>query len=88
MCISALVLEARLDKFFNCPSMWELLEILMAFLSLGDLDEREFIKDWQWTRHHPNDLGNEVLGLAVPFDPIVNPSLVDCVSSTTLQFLR
>jgi hypothetical protein len=41
-----LVLETRLDEFFNCPPMWELLEILVAFSSLGDLDERESMKDW------------------------------------------
>ena len=38
-----LVLEARLDEFFNWPSMWELFETFVTFLSLGDLGEREFM---------------------------------------------
>ena len=38
-----LVLEARLDEFFNWPSMWELFEIFVTFSSLGDLGEREFM---------------------------------------------
>jgi len=87
-CISALVLEARLDEFFNCPSMWESFEILVAFSSLGDLGEREFMKYWESTTYHPTDLRDKVLGLAVPFDPIVKPSLVDCISNTALQILR
>jgi len=87
MCISMLVLEARLDEFFNCPSMWELFEIVVAFSSLG-VGEKEFMKDWQSTTYHPDDLGNEVLGLVVPFDPTVKPSLVDCISNTALQILR
>jgi hypothetical protein len=41
MCVSALVLETRLDEFFNCPPMRESLEILVAFSSLGDLGERD-----------------------------------------------
>ena len=43
MCISVLVLEARLDEFFNWPPMWESFEIFMMFSSLGDLGEREFM---------------------------------------------
>ena len=38
-----LVLEARLDEFFNWPSMWEFFKISVMFLSLGDLGEREFM---------------------------------------------
>src|SRR6202522_1401136 len=34
MCVSALVLEARFDKFFDCPSMWESLKIFMVFSRL------------------------------------------------------
>ena len=34
--IGALVLEAGLDKFFNYPAMWELLEVVIALSSLGD----------------------------------------------------
>jgi hypothetical protein len=44
-CIGALVLEARLHEFLYCPSMWELFEIVMVFSSLGDLGERELMKD-------------------------------------------
>ena len=68
--------------------MWESLEMLVAFSSLGDLGEREFMKDWQSTTYHPNDLGNKVLGLVVPFDCTVNPSLVDCILDTALQIFR
>jgi hypothetical protein len=83
-----LVLEARLDKFFNCPSIWNSFEILVEFSSLGDLGEREFMKDWQSTTYHPDGLCNKMLGLVVPFDPIVKPSLVDCILNTVLQILR
>ena len=44
MCISTLVFKATLDEFFNCPSMWESLEMLVVFSSLGDLGEREFME--------------------------------------------
>jgi hypothetical protein len=44
-CIGVLVLEARLYEFLYCPSMWESFEIVMVFLSLGDLGERELMKD-------------------------------------------
>jgi len=52
------------------------------------MGEKEFMKDWQSTTYHPDDLGNEVLGLVVPFDPTVKPSLVDCILNTVLQILR
>jgi len=36
MHIATLVLEAGLDKFLDCPAMWENFEVVMVFLSLGD----------------------------------------------------
>jgi hypothetical protein len=57
----------------------------MAFSSLGDLGERELTKDWQSKTYHPDNLGDEVLGLVVPFDLIVEPCLVDCILDTALR---
>jgi hypothetical protein len=36
MGIGMLVLEAGLNKFFDRPTVWELLEVVMVLLSLGD----------------------------------------------------
>ena len=55
--IVVLVLEAGLDKFFNCPAMWESLEVVMVLLSLGDPSKNE--KDKQIRTYHCNDFGND-----------------------------
>ena len=68
--------------------MLESFEILMVFSSLWDLGERESVEDRQLTTYHSDNLGNKVLGLAVPFDAIVEPGPADCISDTALQIFR
>jgi hypothetical protein len=64
MGIGALVLEAGLNKFFDRPTVWELLEVVMALSSLGDTFKNERNK---WIRkYHCNNFGNDQLWLAVP----------------------
>ena len=70
--IGALVLEAGLDKCFNCPAVWESLEVVMALSSLGDPSKNE--KDQQIRTYHCNDFGNDQLWLAVPCNGGVEPS--------------
>jgi hypothetical protein len=62
------VLEARLDEFFNGPSMQESLEVVMILLGLEDQCEGWLGKIRKITTYHPNNLGNEMLGLVVPCD--------------------
>ena len=73
MSIGALVLEAGLDKFFDCPAVRKTFEVIMAFLSLGDPSKNE--KDKQIGMYHCNDFGNDWLWLAVPRNGEVKPSL-------------
>jgi hypothetical protein len=72
MGIGTLVLEAGLDKFFNCPAVWESLEVVMALSSLGDPSKNE--KDKQILTYHHNDFGNSWLWLAVPCNGEIKPS--------------
>jgi hypothetical protein len=50
MGIGTLVLEARLDKFFDCPTMWESLKVVVVLVSLGDPSKNE--KDKQIRTYH------------------------------------
>ena len=72
MGICALVLEAGLDQLFNWPAMQELLEVVMAFLSLGGPSRNE--KDKQIRTYYCNDFGNDQLWLAVPHNREFEPS--------------
>jgi hypothetical protein len=56
MGIGMLVLQTGLNKFFNCPAMWETLEVVMALSSLGDPSKNEESK--QIRMYHCNDFGN------------------------------
>jgi len=84
--IGALVLEAGLDKFFNCPALQEMFEVVMAFLSLGDPSKNE--KNKQTRTYHCNDFTNDQLWLVVPCNGEVEPSLGSQVPDTTLLILR
>jgi hypothetical protein len=84
--VRALVLEARLDKFFNCPAVWEFLEVGLACSSLEDPGKSEKIK-WVIT-YHPDDLRNDCLRLAVPYNGAIKPGLGSYIPDTTLSILR
>jgi hypothetical protein len=72
MGIGVLVLQAGLDELFNCPDVWELLEVVVALSSLGDPSKNE--KDKQIRTYHCNDFGNDWLWLVVPCSGEVKPS--------------
>jgi len=86
MGIGALVLEARLDKYFNFPALWEMFEVVMAFLSLGDSFRNG--KNKQTRTYHCNDFTNDQLWLVVPCNGEVEPSLGNQVPDTMLLILR
>jgi hypothetical protein len=72
MGIGMLVLQTGVNKFFNCPAMWETLEVVMVLSSLGDPSKNEESK--QIRTYHCNDFGNNWLWLVVPCNRTVKPS--------------
>jgi hypothetical protein len=86
MGIGVLVLEAGLNKFFDYPTMWKLLEVVMTLLSLGDTFKNERNK---WIRkYYCNNFGNDWLWLVVPCGGEVDPSCGSQVPDTILLMLR
>jgi hypothetical protein len=70
--IGTLVLQTGLDKFFNHTAMWEMLEVVMALLSLGDPSKN--VESKQIKTYYCNDFGNSQLWLVVPHNRTVKPS--------------
>ena len=81
-----LVLEAGLDKFFNCPALQETFEVVVVFSSLGDPSKNE--KNKQTRTYCCNDFTNDQLWLAVPCNGEVEPSLGSQVPDTMLLIVR
>ena len=69
--IGTLVLEVRLDEFFNRPAVRESPKVVMALSSLGDPSKNEESK--QIRTYHSNDSHNDRLWLAVPRNRTVKP---------------
>jgi len=86
MGIGVLVLEAGLDKLFNCLALWEIFEVVIAFSSLGDPSKNQ--KNKQTRTYHCNYFTNDQLWLAVPCNGEVEPSLGNQVPDTMLLILR
>ena len=86
MGIGTLVLEAGFNKFFYCPAMWESLEVVVVFSSLGDPSKNENNK--QIRTYHCNNFGNDQLRLVVPCNRKVQPSCSSYVPDTMLLILR
>jgi hypothetical protein len=86
MSIGALVLQTGLDEFFDCPAVWESLEVVMALSSLGDPSKNERSEGIR--TYHCDDFGNDRFWLAVPCNRKVQPSCSSYVLDTTLLILR
>ena len=80
-----LVLEAGLDKFFDCPAVRETFEVVMAFSSLGDPSNE---RSKEIRTYYCDDFGNDRFWLAVPCNRKVQPSCSSYVPDTTLLMLR
>jgi hypothetical protein len=84
--IGVLVLQTGLDEFFDHPAVWELLEVVMVLLSLGDPSKNERSEGIR--TYHCNDFGNDWCWLAVPCNRKVQPSCSSYIPDTTLLILR